>query len=94
MSRRYYPGTRERLTRALNEGVMQAASRRPYKNPYSCIRSGWPLRLFLAFYRGSWLARGYDPCPRQLPVVDLSAEFADAVRDVEPLLAAKSERVA
>jgi len=87
MSRRYYPGTRERLTRAFDEGVKCDGC----LAPYAFRNSGAPLRR--AFYRGWWLARGYESASRRAPV-DLSAEFADVIREVEPALAAKLERVA
>jgi len=79
MTRRYYPSTRERLTRALNEGVKQG---RYAPCPYSSRNSGWP--LMRAYYRGKWLMHmGRDINPRALPVVDLSAEFRDVVREIE-----------
>lgn len=89
MSRRYYPGTRERLTRAFDEGVKAAKHFDPGR-PYGNRNSGRPLNR--AFWRGFVIARGYASDRQwRLPVVDLSAEFADVIRDVEPALAAKLE---
>ena len=87
MSRRYYPGTRERLTRAFDEGVKSDG----VFVPYAFRNSGAPLRR--AFVRGWCLANGGVDLSRR-PVADLSAEFADVIAEVEPALAAKLERAA
>jgi hypothetical protein len=79
MTRRYYPGTRERLTRALDEGVKARAT--GADNPYSCNNSGAP--LYDAFWAGWWRAGGLTSWRVPLPVVDLSAEFADVIQEVE-----------
>jgi len=79
--RRYYPSTRERITRALDEGV-KSEDRPGVISPYSNRNSGLPLNR--AFWRGCTLGRfGFDPDQRALPVVDLSAEFADMLAEIE-----------
>jgi len=88
MTRRYYPSTRERITRALDEGVKTFNGGASSDNPYAGRNSGAPLRR--AFVQGWWLARGYESVSRK-PVVDLSAEFADVIREVEAELAAVLE---
>ena len=88
MTRRYYPSTRERITRAFDQGVR---SRLTTRNPYAWANSGKALHR--AFTSGRWLARfGIPVNVKQLPVVDLSAEFADVIRDVEPDLAGRLDR--
>jgi hypothetical protein len=78
MTRRYYPGTRERLTRAFDEGVKARAT--GANSPYSRNNSGAP--LYGAFWTGWWRAGGFTSGRKPLPVVDLSAEFADVIREV------------
>jgi len=79
MSRRYYPGTRERIARAFDEGVKARAT--GANSPYSRNNSGAP--LYGAFWTGWWRAGGFTSGRKPLPVVDLSAEFRDVVRDIE-----------
>ena len=83
MSRRYYPCTRERITRALNEGAKYWA----HSNPYSRRNSGQLLHR--AFARGHDLAWGNRAGEIPGPVVDLSAELQDVMREVGPVLAAR-----
>jgi len=77
MTRRYYPSTRERLTRAFDEGARSDGSA---PIPYASRNSGRALRW--AFIRGKWLARGVDFRSLRMPV-DLSVEFRDVMREVE-----------
>ena len=77
---RHYPSTRDRITRALNEGAKVGHGR--YINRYKYAASGRP--LWRAFRRGWWLAfDGSDPYLQHLPVVDLSHEFADLTAEIE-----------
>jgi len=83
MTHRYYPSTRERIARALDEGVKAGttADVSAMEGRYSRRNSGKP--LFWAFYRGWWLARGVDLDSRRLPVVNLRRQFAGMIAEIE-----------